>query len=231
MVFRMRSSGNVVLGFLLVALTVAQGGLGYLLRKVPPHYHTLSAPPGHQAFVAQTLGDPQFGFRMAGLRLQHEGNLDGRILPYKSMDYKRLADWFSLLDRMDATSSVTPTMAAFLFVSSQTPEDTRYLVDYLERHAMRDPQHKWRWLAQAVHIAWYRLGDRDRSLGLAKELADLPVSDLPYWARQMQVFILMDLGEKPSARAILEKIAETDHNLPENERLWMQRFIQRHLSD
>lgn len=227
----MRQSGNFWLAVLLVVLVLAQGAIGYGLRKVPPHYHVLGAAPGDNVFLAQNLGDAQFGFRMAGLRLQHAGNLDGHVLPYKDIDYRRLAGWFALFDRMDPQSSVTPTMAAFLFVATQNPEETRYLVDYLERHALRDPQHKWRWLAQAVHIARYRLKDRDRALGLARELAGLPVDGLPYWARQMEVFILADLGEKQAARQILEKIAATDPNLPDNERQWIARFIKRHLTE
>ena len=216
---------------LLVVLLAAQGMIGGMVRKVPPQYHILAAPPGKAGFAAQSMGDLQFGFRMASLRLQHVGSLDGRIFPFRKIDYGRLSRWFALLDDVDPAPSIVPTMAAFLFVSTQNPSDTRYLVDYLEKHALRDPSIKWRWLAQAVHIAWYQLGDRPRALALAKELAGLPVADLPYWARQMPAFILLDMGEKQSARAILEAIAKTDKNLPDNERKWMAHYIKRHLQD
>ncbi len=228
---RLCMARNTGLGVLLLVLLGVQGGLGYGLRKVPPEYRILPQPPSMGALMARGLGDGQFVFRLAALRLQHAGNLDGRIFPYRDMDYRRLAGWLSRMDSLDPAASITPTMAAFLFVSTQEPEDTRYLVDYLERHALRDPERKWRWLAQAVYIAWYRLGDRERALGLAGILAGLPVPDLPYWARQMAVFILRDVGEKRAAREILERIAATDRNLPENERQWMERFIARHLSE
>lgn len=217
------------LSVLLLLLLAAQAAIGGFVRKTPPHYHNVSAPPGMAGFLASSLGDSQFGFRMTSLRLQHAGNLDGRVFPFRNINYSHLAGWFDLMDKVDPAPSIFPAMAAFLFVSTQNPPDTRYLVDYLEKHALRDPEKKWRWMAQAVYIAWYHLGDRPRALELADELAKLPGKDLPYWTKEMRVFILLDMGEKQAAREILEMIAKTDKNLPDNERKWMARYIQRHL--
>ncbi len=223
---------------LLVVFLVAQGlvsrgmaGAGHGQRALPP-------PVGETALRLQALGDSQFAFRTRALQLQHVGSLDGRLVPYRAYDYDRLTTWMRQLDRLDDEAEIMPTLAAFLFSRFTGANDAlghldpverdqmRRLVDYLADHARRRPETKWRWLAQAVHLAHYRVGDRDLALSLAGELAALPT--VPDWARQMQVFVLSDLGEVDAARTLLVQMR--DHSdLPLHERVWIDWYLQTYL--
>lgn len=214
---------------LLLGLLAAQIGFARSVRHIPVEVLLVPEPPGPAGLAAQAFGDDEFLFRARALQLQHAGNLDGRILPLAALDYAKLAAWFALFDRLDPVAEVVPTAAAFLYSGTQRPADTHYLIDYLERHALHDPARKWRWLAQAVQMARYRLGDIERARALARELRLLPYSGIPYWARELEVFILTDLGEKAASRAILEAVLATDPNLPDNERRWIEYYVQRHL--
>jgi len=224
-----RRPGRMLLPAVLVGLLALQASLALALRPVDPPRRALGAPPEPAAMDALALGDRQFLFRALTLRLQHAGSLDGRVVAYARMDYPVLGRWFRALDRLDARSDLVPAMAAFLYGRPTDPADAAVVVDYLADHALRDPPDKWRWLAQAVHIARYRQEDPYRALALARTLRTLPDTDLPYWARQLEVFVLADLGERAAARAILTAILMSDPELPEHERRWIRWYVARHL--
>ena len=214
----------------LLALLAAQVAVSEQVKAIAPQTYVLPEPPTAVSAALESLGDPEFLFRVNALRVQHAGNLDGRLIPLKDLDYEKLGAWFVTLDRLDPVADVVPTMAAYLFSGTQRPEDTRYLVDYLEQHGKRDPAGKWRWLAQAVYIARYKLKDLGRAREIAKFLAEAPNPEIMDWARSLHIFVLLDLGEKEAARAILEQML-TDPRLPESERRWTEYYLERHLSN
>jgi hypothetical protein len=214
----------------LLALLAAQIAVSEKVKATAPRAYLLPEPPTAVSAAVQSLGDPEFLFRVNALRVQHAGNLDGRLIPFKDLDYGKLGAWFETLDRLDPAADVVPTMAAYLFSGTQRPEDTRHLVDYLEQHGKRDVGKKWRWLAQAVYIARYKLKDLGRAREVAKILAEAPDPEIMDWARSLQIFVLLDLGEKEAARAILQQML-LDPRLPESERRWTKYYLERHLSD
>ncbi|MEQ8966047.1 MAG: hypothetical protein RID91_09500 [Azospirillaceae bacterium] len=214
---------------LLLALLAAQAGLAQALRPVEPPRGDLAPPPDPRAMAALSLGDPQFAFRAASLRLQHAGSLDGRTVAWSALDHRLMAEWFRALDRLDPRPDIVPAMAALLYAPAADRTGAAAIVDYLEDHALRDPAGKWRWLAQAVHVARYRMEDPRRALDLARTLRGLPVADLPYWARQLEVFVLADLGDRAAARALLLALLESDPDLPDHERRWIRWYIARNL--
>ena len=214
----------------LLALLAAQIAVSEQVKAIVPNYFTLPEPPTPVSAAVQSLGDPEFLFRANVLRVQHAGNLDGRLIPYKDLDYAKLAAWFGILDRLNPAADVVPTMAAYLYSGTQQPADTRYLVDYLEQHGKREPATKWRWLAQAVYIARYKLKDLGRAREIARYLAESPEPAIMAWARNLHIFVLLDLGEKEAARAIMQQML-LDPQLPESERRWTEIYMQRHLSD
>ena len=223
------NAARSALGVGLLLLLAAQIWLAQQLRHIPPDYGDLGAAPSRNLAVARALGDPQLAFRASALAMQHTGSLDGRIVGYRELDYVHIADWLKLLDRLDPKSVATPTMAAFLFRNPDDPAAMRPLVSYLARHARRDPTRNWRWMAHAVHLAQYFADDPEWALMLAREMKTWE-APLPYWAQQLDVFILVDLGEQEAAIAILEGILLTEPGLPESERAWIHYYINRKLT-
>ena len=70
------------------------------------------------------------------------------------------------------------------------------------------------------------------ALKLANRLASLPPDEKrPTWTRQMPAFVLTAMGQKDAARAIMEKIMETDKTLQPNENNFMRSYIEERLSD
>ena len=65
----------------------------------------------------------------------------------------------------------------------------------------------------------------------ARDLAALGVPDLPPWTRQMQAFILADVGDREAARDVMRVILETDTTLQAEERHFIEQFLRLRLGD
>ncbi|SDF75531.1 hypothetical protein SAMN05216241_102237 [Limimonas halophila] len=202
--------------------------LGAHLDEREPRGDVVPAPPSPLALRAQALGDGQFAFRARSLQLQHLGNLGGRVVPYKAMDYGRLEEWFRTLDRLDARSDVVPMSAALLYSGTQTPPDVRHIVAYLADHVRRAPGREWRWMTHAIYLARFRLEDSELALDLARELAAFEAGGIPAWARNLRVLVLADMGRTEAARALVRKLVQAE-GMPRAERRWLRYYLKREL--
>lgn len=164
--------------------------------NVPP------VPPKISA-VAPALGDVQFASRLISVMIQNLGSTGGRITPIKNYDFEKLGDWFTLHYDLDPHSNLVPYMAAYYFGASQDPTKIRPVIEYL-RIAGKSPEgEKWRWLAQAVYLARFKLKDYELAAEMADELASIPNEEMPGWTRHLKVNVLNQTGEKQAALELM----------------------------
>lgn len=225
----MRRERPIALSVVVAAL-LASALIGRGLSARGPDAVDLPPPPATTILRAQALGDGQFAFRVHALRLQHLGNLGGRIVPYQDIDYARVAAWFKTLDRLDSRPDVVPATAALLYGGTQAPSQLRPVVSYLADHARRAPATKWRWMTHAIYLARYRLEDRELALSLARDLAAFDAPAVPGWAQRLELAMLADLGRTEAARALVERLLANDDELSHEDRRWLRRFLQRELN-
>ncbi len=183
--------------------------------------------PGKSGAVMMTLGDPQFSFRFLALTLQNLGDTGGQTAAVKDYDFQKLGKWFWLLHDLDPASNHVPMLAAYYFSVTTDPANVAVLVDYLGTAGQSPVGEKWRWLAQAVFLARYRMKDLDRALELAYKLAQLEPVDgaMPIWARQMPAFILTAKGEKEGAEHIVLSLLANSRDLDPKEINFMKSFL------
>lgn len=215
-----------------MALLAAMGGQVLFWRaahELRVEEELVPEPPSVAAVHALSLGDAEFLFRHLGLELQNMGDTGGRFTPLYQYDYRKLGGWFAVLDDLDPESDYIATTAGFYYSQSQHVQDTRYVIDFLRRHAERDRVRNWRWLAQAATLARHRLHDVPLALDIARELAAIDDPSVPNWARQMEPFLLAELGDKAAARILFEAILATDPTLTDKERAVMTDYIERRL--
>lgn len=160
--------------------------------------------------AVMALGDRQFSYRSTGMMLQNLGNMGGRAIPLKEYDFKRLGQWFFLADRLDPRSIFMPFLAAYYFGAAQEGTDITPVIDYLEEIGMRPEEQNWRWLAQAVFLARYRMNDLGRALELAGKLSAQWKPGRPGWMKQMQAFILMEKGDQEAAYELLIRLIKEE---------------------
>jgi hypothetical protein len=206
--------------YVLLALAlVMQVSVWAYARGFQARWANVPPAPSYAGAVAFGLGDPQFAYRSAGVMLQNLGDNGGQTANLNDYDYDGLRSWFLLTDRLDPVANFVPYLAAYYFGAVEDPAKAAHVVDYLEQQGQRPEANKWRWLARAAFIARFSEKDLDKALKLSQQLAAMyPKVNLPFWARQMPIFILQDRGEKEAALAMtLETLKSESKTLPPQE--------------
>ncbi|MBF0334626.1 MAG: hypothetical protein HQL40_13435 [Alphaproteobacteria bacterium] len=202
-----------------------QAAFWWNTRDMRPDFGLVPPVPTKEAIQALAFGDGQFLYRALGLNIQNTGDDGGRFTPLDRYDYGRLEGWFMALDALDSVSDFMPVVAGYYFSNTPKRADIAHVVNYLRHYARHDPARSWRWLAHAAYLARHRMKDQRLALEVARELTALDVPDMPSWARQMQVFILADLGENEAARALMLALLNGDPNLSPEERNFMNHVL------
>jgi hypothetical protein len=216
--------------YLVILFLLLQGIFWYKTNLIKPEMMIVPNVPGEATVKALSFGDEQLYFRVLALELQNMGDTYGRFTALKNYNYKKLAQWFTLMDSLDSQSNFIPSLASYYFSQTQNKPDVRYIVDYLDMHGSRDPAKKWWWLSQAVYLSNHVLNDKARALEISMKLAKAPGKDIPLWARQMPAFIHEQLGEKDEALVIIQSIMQNEKNISDSELNFMHYFIKDRLN-
>ena len=172
-----------------------------------PRAAVLPAPPGVTQARLAALGEPRAAALWGSLWLQGFDDQAGVPLSFRSLDYGRLTAWLGLLLRLDPDSQYPLLLASRVYAQVSDPDRARMALDFVYQATLRDPNRRWRWLAEAAIAAKHRLKDVSLALRYARALTEqTDPSRVPGWVRQMQVFLLEDLGETRSAALLLRAI-------------------------
>lgn len=198
----------------------------FAIRHSQGHWQNVPPVPDKAYAALYGLGDKSFSYRLNGIMIQNLGDTGGRFTPLQEYDYDVLAQWFFLEDYLDPNSDYIPYLVTYYFGGVQDVEKLRPILPYLEMVGERDYKEKWRWLAQAVFLARYRLKDFTIALRMAKTLASFERPNMPGWAKQMPAFIQVAQGEKKAAYSIMiELLKSSSDKLHPNEVNSMKIFI------
>ena len=195
-------------------------------RSIRAKWDNVPAAPSHAGASMGALGDDEIAYRLIGYFLQSSGNVGGRYESLKNYDYAKLEDWFFLTQKLDERANYVPFLAAFYFGSVEdAPDKSVHIARYLGDHGALPYDQKWRWLAQAVYQARFKMNDLPLALDYAHRLAALKTDTAP-WARQMPAFIEMKMGNKQAAYEIMMRMLVTEKDkLPANEINAMRDYI------
>jgi len=225
-----------IIKIFLFLFLILQISFWYKTESIKPKLGLLPNVPNKFLVKAMSFGDEEFYFRTQAFKIQNAGDTFGRFSSLKDYDYKKLSEWFLTLDEMDSTSNYVPSLAAYYYSQTQRPEDTKYIIDYLEQHADKNPDEKWWWYYQATNIALHILKDKDRALEISYKLKDIK-ADIPLSARQLSAIMLKEKGKNCEAIMLINEIAEDYEKSGEDKKLndkqlnYMKYFIQRRLND
>jgi hypothetical protein len=204
---------------------VAQIALWSHTKQYKPNLSIVPDVPSELSVKAISLGDEQFYFRTLAFQLQNAGDTFGRFTALKEYNYNKLYHWFKLLDVLDPKAHFVPSIAAYYFSQTQNTPDTKYVAQYLEEHSEKDLYNKWWWMGQAVHIANFKLKDKEWALKLAYKLASTPRDDVPLWVKQMPAFIHEQMGEEQQAMQIVCDLMKNIDKVDQGELNFMTNFV------
>ncbi|MBI2969382.1 MAG: hypothetical protein HYY36_01410 [Gammaproteobacteria bacterium] len=150
------------------------------------------------------LGEPAALARILMLWLQAFDHQPGLSISFRELDYGRVIDWLDRIVRLEPRSHYALLSAARVYSEVQDDEKKRLMIAFVRDRFIEAPDERWPWVAHAVYVAKHRLEDPDLALQLAADLRTRTSADrVPSWARQMELFILADMGETEAARFLL----------------------------
>lgn len=196
--------------FALVLALCAQ--IGWHMRLAPPvaHASELPHPPSVWALRALALGEEPAFARVLMLWLQAFDHQPGVSIPFRNLDYARVAAWLDRILALDPRSRYPLLSAARIYAEVPDPGQRRLMIEFVERQFLLAPDARWQWLAHAVFIAKHRLRDLPLALHLARELREYTRADsVPGWARQMELFVLEEMGDLQGAQVLLGGLIES----------------------
>lgn len=194
----------------------------------PPQVRELPPPPPAAVLQALALGDATLASYATVLWLQARELQSGVSLPFRALDYRRLAGWLDRALALDPDAGYPLLAAARVYAAVDDPPRQRVMLEFVYRHFLERPAERWQWLAHAVYVARHRLHDQRLALRYAEALArHTRPGEAPSWARQMHIFVRADLGQVEAARVLLGALLTSGEVTDANER----RFLERRLAE
>lgn len=205
--------------FLLVVFLFVQFFFWTKIVNVRAYLDVVDAPPSSGTIKAFSFGDSEYYFRLKLFKVQNMGDTYGRFTSLSKYDYKKLYEWFILLENLNEKSTYLPSLVAYYY--SQTPkvEDRIYTIKFLERHALLNPEKNWWWLYQAMYIAFFSMKDENLGVDLAYKLKKYSPATAPIWTKQMVAILLAKKGNECEAvRVISEILNDYEKNSSKSEK-------------
>ena len=207
----------------LLAGFAAQVGVQALRPPPATAAEDLPPAPRAQALRAASLGEPAALARLAMLYLQAYDLGAGNALPYQRLDYARLVQWLRAILDTDPRSEYPLFAAARVYAEVDDPARCREMLAFIHQAFLEDPNRRWPWLAHAALLAKHRLHDLPLARRYAADIERLATDPgIPFWARQMEIFILEDMNELEAAKIMLGGLLATGRITDPQERRFLQ---------
>ena len=210
----------------LFAVALALQLLWHGMQPSPPRVAApLPAAPSRDVMQVLAAGDTVLAARLSMLWLTSIDRQPGLSLPYAALDYARLRDWLALILALDPTAQYPLLAASRLYGEVADPVRSRQMLDFVASEFAADPARRWPWLAHAVVLAQHRLHDGALARRYARQLASAPAAGIPDWARQLEIFVLEDIGEYEAAQILLGGLLASGQIRDPQERAFLSRRL------
>ncbi|MCI0400336.1 MAG: hypothetical protein L0Y67_02065 [Gammaproteobacteria bacterium] len=144
------------------------------------------------------------------LWLQAFDNQPGISIPFKDLDYDKVTGWMELILELDPRGQYPLLAASRVYGEVPVEGKQRHMLDFVYRQFLLDPNRRWPWLAHAIYVAKHRLKDLPLALKYARAMTLYARGDnVPQWARQMEIYVLEDMGEAEGAKVLIGGLLES----------------------
>jgi hypothetical protein len=188
-----------------------------------PAAEDLAPAPSARALRIAAFGETAALARLGMVWLQAFDARGGNALPYRQLDYARLAGWLRAILDTDPRSGYPLFAAARVYAENPDPERARRMYEFVYQAFLEDPNARWSALAHVALLAKHRLNDLPLARRYAAAIARLATDPtIPDWARQMEVFILEDMNELEAAKVMLGGLLATGRIRSPEERRFLE---------
>lgn len=174
------------------------------LPEPRPTVSRLAPPPAAALLRVTALGEPRTLAALGTLYLQFHDTRPGRSIPFRELDYVRLRGWLGRWLELAPASDYPLLLAVRIYAQVNDASRQRLMLEFVRQAFLERPRERWRWLAEATIIARHRLDAPRLALEYARLLArHTRPGEIPFWARDLQLILLQDVGELESARILI----------------------------
>ena len=179
----------------------------------------LPEPPSQIESQLFGLGDSIAISKIFMLWLQAFDNQPGVSIPFKNLDYGRVINWLERILGLDPRAHYPLLAAGRIYGVVEDEGRKRLMLAFIYEQFSKDPNRRWPSMMHAIYIAKHRLEDYPLALKYAHAVAqEVSVDNIPSWVKQMEIYVLEDMGEIESAKILIGGLLESgaitdDHEL------------------
>ena len=156
------------------------------------------------------------------LWLQAFDNQPGISIPFRQLDYHTVIAWLQRILQLDGRSQYPLLAAARLYAEVPVEAKQRQMMEFVYQAFLADPNQRWRWLAHAVILAKHRLKDLALARRYAEAITRMATGpEVPFWARDMAIIVLEDMGELEAARLLVGGLLDEGRVIDPHEVLFL----------
>ncbi len=161
------------------------------------------------------------------LWLQAFDNQPGISIPFAELDYDKTIDWLGTILAMDPRAQYPLLAASRVYTVVPDEQRQRKMLEFVNEQFLLDPDSRWKWQAHAVYIAKHRLHDLELALRYARAMTKYATGEnVPHWARQMEIYVLEDMGELESAKVLIGGLIDSGAIIDANELRFLKQRLQ-----
>ena len=171
---------------------------------------SLPEPPSKIESQLMGLGDSITISKLFMLWLQAFDNQPGVSVPFKNLDYQRVIDWLERILTLDPKGQYPLLAAGRVYGVVSDDGKKRQMLEFISEQFSEDPDRRWPSMIHAIYVAKHRLKDYPLALEYAHAVAQqVTVKDIPPWVKQMEIYVLEDMGEIESAKVLIGGLLES----------------------
>jgi hypothetical protein len=195
-----------------------QIGLHFFLPRASAKAQALTAPPSLHSLLVASMGEPIGLAKFMMLSLQAFDNQPGISLSFRELNYVHVKSWLTRVLELDPQGQYPLLFASHLYAEVPQPYNQRLMLDFVYQQFLSDPNRRWPWLAHSVIIARHKLNDIPLAAQYAAALRRYATgTNVPSWAKQMEIFLRADMNETETARVMLGGLIDSGQITDANE--------------
>ncbi|MBT8420490.1 MAG: hypothetical protein KJO08_06475 [Gammaproteobacteria bacterium] len=188
---------------------------------------SLPSAPSVAVLRLVSLGDPLLTARALMLWLQAFDNQPGMSIPFAALDYDKVRAWLARILALDPRGQYPLIAASRLYAQVPVEDKQRAMLAFVYEQFFSDPNRRWPWLVHGVILARHSLKDVPLALKYAQAITSHATGPhVPYWARDMSIIILEDMGELEKARALIGKLLKRGDITDPGEVLFLKKKLE-----
>ncbi len=171
---------------------------------------SLPEPPSKIESQMMGLGDSITISKLFMLWLQAFDNQPGVSVPFRNLDYHRVINWLERILTLDPKGQYPLLAAGRIYGVIPDHEKKRQMLEFISEQFVQDPDRRWPSMVHAIYVAKHRLKDYPLALEYAHAVAQqVTANDIPHWVKQMEIYVLEDMGEIESAKILIGGLLES----------------------